>query len=180
MQLPLRLTIDREDVNGYFSSTMKGIHSLLLTIFLLAIACGSAKPSDEPLVTGWYHVVDGEQGIARQSEGGATYYLDPTPVVKASHFKTMTVESFPHDNTLWQIVVHLDERGREVFAKATEELIGQDLVFVLDDSLWSEPIRIQAKIPSGVMVLNKKEPFSKKEAEELRDRISASNEEQTP
>lgn len=60
-----------------------------------------------------------------------------------------------------------------LFAKATEEHIGKDLVFVLDDSLWTEPVRIQAKIPNGVIVISKRQ-FSKEEAEELRNRIEAS------
>lgn len=160
--------------------------TLIHILFLLCIsaACNgvvngvnarsAASESYDTLATGWYHVVGSGEGVAKELGTGSTYHLNPKPIVKASHFKTMTAESFPHDDTLWQVVVQLDEEGRKLFANATEELIGQDLAFVLNDSLWAEPIRIQAKIPNGVIVISKKGRFSKEEAEELRDQIEAS------
>ncbi|MEC3880085.1 SecDF P1 head subdomain-containing protein [Parapedobacter sp. 10938] len=149
---------------------MKKLYTILFLAALMVSACDHAAKTEQTLVTGWYHVVDSETGVERQLGDSLTYYLDPQPVITAAHFKAATTESFPHDSTLWQVVVHLDDTGRERFARATDELIGEDLVFVLDDSLWTEPIRIQAKIPNGVIVINKWQ-FSKEEAEELIGKI---------
>lgn len=139
----------------------------LLLVALLAGACGflddasgyHANRAAEPLATGWYQLVDSREGVARKLGTDSIYYLDPSPIVTSGNFKTMAVEPMPHDSALWQVVVQLDETGRKLFAKATEALIGEDLAFVLGDSLWSEPIRIQGKIPSGVIVLNKRGDF---------------------
>ena len=129
-----------------------------------------------PLKTGWYRVVEHDKGVVRNLGTDSKYHLNPNPVVTANHFKTMTLESLPSDSTLWQVVVHLDDTGRDRFAKATGKNIGKDLAFVLNDSLWSEPVRIQAKIPNGVIVISKRQ-FSKKDAEELRGKIEAAKDE---
>lgn len=144
---------------------------IVVILGLLGVSgCGDGNKVGGQLETGWYHVVDSGAGVERKLGDSLTCYLDPQPVVTAAHFKTVKTEALPHDSTHWQVVVQLDGRGRELFAKATEELIGKDLVFVLDDSLWSEPIRVQGKIPNGVMVISKRQ-FSKEDAEELRGRI---------
>lgn len=155
------------------------VETPLITGWFPSMSDVSFDYSGRPLKTGWYHVVDSGKGVVIEQGENSTYYLDPEPIVTASDFKTMSVESFPHDSTRWQVVVHLDERGRELFAKATEEHIGKDLAFVLDDSLWDEPVRIQGKIPNGVIVINKKGRFSKEEAEGLKRKIEVTKDELT-
>lgn len=147
---------------------------IILCLSFLVAACSiGANNGDTALVTGWYHVVDSGGGVARQLDRGSTYYLDPEPIVTASNFETLTAEHFPHTDTLWQVVVQLDKPGSAQFARATEALIGQDLIFVLDDTLFADRIRIQAQIPSGVTVISKKENFAQKDAEALIRRIAA-------
>jgi len=143
----------------------------ILIVILLVTACSEIDSGNKPLKTGWYQVVEASKGIPRKLQDSAIYHLDPEAIISAAHFKTIKVESLPHADTLWQVVTQLDEEGRVKFATATERLIGEDLAFVLDDSIWTEPIRIQAKIPSGILVISKKGGFSQEDAKRLKDRL---------
>lgn len=59
----------------------------------------------------------------------------------------------------------LDTANRHLVC-ATTDTVGFASFGIVDDSLWSEPIKIQGKIPSGVIVLTKKRPFSMRGAED--------------
>ena len=153
---------------------MREITFALFFAVLTASACGNAAGTQGgQLKDGWYHVVDSGQGAVARKLGADTYYLHPDPILTTDDFETLTPESFPPDNTLWQVVAHLDEPGTKRFAEATERLIRQDLIFVIDDSLWNTPVRIQSKIPNGVITINGNATFSKEDAETLIERIEA-------
>lgn len=140
---------------------------------LMAVACNNVVDGTPELKAGWYRLVDSGQGVARQLASDI-YYLHPDPILTTANFATLTAEPFPPDSSLWQVVTHLDDHGRESFAQATEQLIGQDLIFVIDDTLWSTPVRIHAQIPNGVMTINKSQ-FAEWDAKALIDRIEAMN-----
>ena len=155
---------------------MKRITMIGVLGWVFAVGCGNAnKVADGRLETGWYHVVDSGVGVERKLGDSLSLFLDPEPVVSVANFETITTESFPHDSSLWEVVVHLDADGGKRFSEASGKLIGQDLTFVLDDSIQISPIRIRAQISSGVTAISKPQ-FSKAEAVELGAKIIASKE----
>ena len=126
----------------------------------------------DTLRTGWYRVTDSTAGIARHWRADTVYYLNPEPMLTVADFESLTVDSLPYPAgiEMWQIVARLEKDAGRKFSEATEKLIKKDIVFVLADTLFSTPVRIQAKIPSGVITINRQE-FSKTDAEAVITRI---------
>lgn len=172
--------------------------NICLILSLIAVSCGGSPDGDkklrsewfyfnleftdvdvlygDPLANGWYSVVDSAVDVATvHLSNGSVYHLHPTPILTVSDFETMTPESLaPDDDSHWIIKVKLDESGRESFARAARESVGKELAFVVDNMLFTEPVRINTEIPSGILIINPRKAMSKKEAAELMDKLTVS------
>lgn len=145
----------------------------ICSILCVATVMGCSNQISSPgvLETGWYHVVDSAMGIKKELGSDTSYYLDPEPVITSQNFASMSVKNPIPDMDWWEVVVQLDDAGREAFKATTAKSIKRDLAFVVDDELFSV-VRIQATIPNGILSLSRRS-FTKSEAESLKAKIEA-------
>lgn len=125
---------------------MKSKISLLLLAILILGACSSNSRSktgdrlledpeheikDSPdiskhdstvLYTGWYYLVDTENGFKRQLDKSTdTFFIDPKPIVTAKNFTALEIyESSAGGKNHFGLMMRLDETGTENWSVATE------------------------------------------------------------
>lgn len=143
----------------------------LIICVATVIGCRNQVSLTGALKTGWYHVVDSSMGIEKELESDTSYYLDPEPVITSHNFASMVVKKPIPDMDWWELVVQLDDAGKEAFKTTTAKSIKRDLAFIVDDELFSV-VRIQATIPNGILSLSKRS-FTKTDAEILKAKIEA-------
>ena len=108
------------------------------------------------LYTGWYYVVDTHNGSRRQlDKSNEIFFLDPSPIVTAKNFTTFEIyESNAGGHSYLGLTMRLDKEGTENWRIATENSIGKQLAFVLDNRLLQVP-RVNSQITAGVTALNR-------------------------
>lgn len=156
---------------------------ILLVSLVIWAACDAVQNTDTDmdqtpmgkktvLPTGLYQVTDSATGIARYLGADTVFYLNPEPVVSASDFDTAMVEqAYPGKNVPWIITVLLTDAGRKALSDATEKLIGQDVAIIINDTLFTTPPRLRARILSGTLTISRKGMRSKQDAEAVLAKI---------
>jgi len=95
-------------------------------------------------------------GIYKVTDNGTLFSLvndtvslrvDTVPLVSASEFNSVKKK---YDKVInqFELLITLNENAAENFAKITEENIGKQLAFIIDDKLLTAPI-VQKKITGG-------------------------------
>ena len=107
---------------------------------------------DSVLATGWYHIVDDENGFKRQLDKSEIFYfIDPNPILVKEHFdkikiyKTNFRRWYQYDIGL-SFQVYKDYY--DLWADATEKSIGKKIGLIIDNKLVTAPT-VQCKISEG-------------------------------
>jgi preprotein translocase subunit SecD len=110
------------------------------------------KPiTDSTLQTGWYYIIETNNGYRRQvGESQVYYFIDPTPIVISKNFKTLTI--YNNNEGTPEMMMTLDEKGTEAWSLATEKYIGKRLAFILDNKIL-EADYVNSQITGGITAL---------------------------
>ena len=108
------------------------------------------------LYTGWYFVVDIDNGFKRQLDKSSdTFFIDPKPIVTAKNFSELEIyESNAGGQKYVGLTMRLDQGGTVNRSVATERSIGKQLAFILDNKLLYVA-KVNAQITVGVTALNR-------------------------
>ena len=133
----------------------------------------STKHDSTILYTGWYYIVDNDNGFKRQLEKSTdTFYIDPKPIVVAKNFTTFEIyESNAGGQKYIGLTMLLDETGTENWSVATEKAIGKQLAFILDNKLL-HVAKVNSQITAGVTALNRGD-YSTVELEKIKTIIES-------
>jgi hypothetical protein len=125
------------------------------------------------LYTGWYYIVDTDNGFKRQLDKSTdTFFIDPKPIVVAKNFTTFEIyESNAGGQKYIGLTMRLDEQGTENWSVATEKAIGKQLAFILDNKLLYIA-KVNSQITAGVTALNRGD-YSKAELENFKTIIES-------
>lgn len=132
------------------------------------------EPHDSTILyTGWYNIVDTNNGIKRQLDKSTdTFFIDPNPIVTVANIKTSEIyESNTGGQKFVGLTMHLDETGTESWSVATEKAIGKQLAFILDNRLL-QVAKVNSQITSGVTALNRGD-YSRAELENFKKIIES-------
>lgn len=109
--------------------------------------------TDSTLITGWYYILDNQNGIKRQLDRDSLYYfLDPTPIVTVKNISDFEIYTARAGDV--GLKMTLDEKGTTAWREATEKSIGKRLAFVVDNKLLHVPL-VNSKISFGLTALNR-------------------------
>ncbi len=155
--------------------------TLFLSIFLILTSCSNSDSQtitsdrlledpehhikDNPditkhdstiLYTGWYYIVDTDNGFKRQlDKSNDTFFIDPKPIVTAKNFTTFEIyESNAGGENYIGMIMRLDKTGTEKWSIATEKATGKQLAFILDNRLL-QVANVNGQITAGVTALNR-------------------------
>ena len=125
------------------------------------------------LYTGWYYVLDSDNGFERQLDNSSDiFFIDSKPIVTAKNFTTLEIyESNVGGKKYLGLTMRLDKAGTENWSIATERSIGKQLAFILDNRLL-QVAKVNAQITSGLTALNRGD-YSKEELENLKTIIES-------
>ena len=125
------------------------------------------------LYTGWYYVVDTDNGFKRQLyKSTDSFFIDPTPIVVAKNFTTFEIyESNAGGQKYIGLTMRLDKAGTENWSVATGKSIGKQLAFVLDNQLL-QVAKVNSQITVGVTALNRAD-YSRAEIENFKTIIES-------
>jgi len=116
-----------------------------------SIADSTGGIPDTTLQTGWYYVIDLDNGYKRQIKKSQVYYfIDPKPIVLSKNFKTLKI--YNNRDGVPEMLITLDDKGTDAWSTATEKYIGKRLAFILDDKLL-EADYINSQITGGITAL---------------------------
>ena len=147
---------------------MKATTTILICLTCIT-GCGSADSSssnndndapelarkDSTLATGWYYIVDNDNGYKRQLEKDtAFYFIDPTPILTVKHFTTLEItEDKWKDKVIPTLVIRFDKKGTRAWSEATEKYVDKHLALIIDNKLIVTP-KVNAQITAGVSALS--------------------------
>ena len=125
------------------------------------------------LYTGWYYIVDTDNGFKRQLDKSTdTFFIDPKPIVTAKNFTTFEIyESNAGGENYIGMTMRLDGKGTENWSVATEKAIGKQLAFILDNRLL-QVAKVNSQITAGVTALNRGD-YSRAELENFKTIIES-------
>jgi len=125
------------------------------------------------LYTGWYYIVDTNNGFKRQLDKSTdTFFIDPKPIVTAKNFTTFEIyESNAGGQKYIGLTMRLDETGTENWSVGTEKAIGKQLAFILDNRLL-QVAKVNSQITAGVTALNRGD-YSRTELENFKTIIES-------
>ena len=125
------------------------------------------------LYTGWYYIVDTDNGFKRQLyKSTETFFIDPKPIVVAKNFRTFEIyESKAGGQKYIGLTMRLDETGTENWSVATEKAVGKQLAFILDNRLL-HVAKVNSQITAGVTALNRGD-YSRVELENFKTIIES-------
>ena len=125
------------------------------------------------LYTGWYYIVDTDNGFKRQLDKSTdTFFIDPKPIVVAKNFTTFEIyESNAGGQKYIGLTMRLDEAGTENWSVATEKAIGKQLALILDNRLL-HVAKVNSQITAGVTALNR-DDYSRAELENFKTIIES-------
>jgi len=104
---------------------------------------------DSTLATGWYYILENENGFNRQLDRTEEFYfIDPNPILVKEHFGEVKIEMNPQKVEFLSIQI----THKELWADATEKSIGKRIGFVIDNKLVYAPM-VQARIEGGIVTL---------------------------
>jgi preprotein translocase subunit SecD len=110
------------------------------------------KSAPNFLKTGWYYISDKKNNYPRQlDQSNEQYYIDPKPIVLASHFSAVKVQEGNYGSF---ILINFDAYGTAAWSTATGVALNKKLALIIDDKLIFTP-QVNAQITSGVSALNR-------------------------
>ena len=147
-----------------------------LSILILAISCGENKKNDiikneialvfeqnikeSTLATGWYHIIDEENGFKRElDKSDEIYFIDPKPIIIKEYFdkveihETKKIESKQVNNFRLSIQIH--KKYEHLWADATEKSVGKRFALIINNKLISNP-KVMGRIEGGLSSLSKR------------------------
>lgn len=120
--------------------------------------------SNTTLQTGWYFIVDKNNGVKRQLDKDTIfYYLDPKPIITAKNIEKSEIYLSRFGDT--GLSMKLDKKGTKAWSNATERTIGNQLAFIVDNKLLSVP-KVNAQITGGMAALNRN-IYTREQLEEI-------------
>lgn len=123
------------------------------------------------LATGWYYVVESDQGVRRVLDGDtAVYWLNPKPIVTAKDIASFDLYQSNFDKS-WGLSMKLEDAVVEQWRLATGQSIGGHLALVVNNKLLSAP-KVNAEITGGMTALNRG-TYSKGELKAIMKAIQA-------
>ena len=129
---------------------------------------------DSILVTGWYYIVDDENGFKRQLDKTDDFYvIDPKPILVKAHFGSVKIykTEFQGREELG-LSIQMNRKCYGLWADATEKSIGKHLGLIVDNKLVSAPY-VNGRIERGISSLNRG-CYDRKELEDFRKQIALS------
>lgn len=124
------------------------------------------------LYTGWYYVVDTNNGFKRTlDKKSETYFIDRNPIVTVNNFTELEVYETNGTNKYLGLSIRFDQKGTESWAIATEKSIGKKLAFILDNQLL-QVAEVNSQITGGVSAINRGD-YSKTELENFKTIIES-------
>ena len=127
------------------------------------------KP-DSILSTGWYFIINKDNGIKRLLDKASEYYfIDPTPITTAKNFTQLRV--YAAKDRGFGLLILLDEIGTKAWSSATKKASRnyQRLGFILDNKLlYLAPVFSQ--ITNGTTAVTRND-YTKDELESFKTRI---------
>lgn len=107
---------------------------------------------DSILATGWYYIVDNDNGYKRTLEKDTGfYYINPTPIATAKHFTKLEISEDNWKNVM--LVIRFDKKGTKAWSDATKKYIGKHLALIIENKLIVTP-KVNSQITAGVSALS--------------------------
>lgn len=115
--------------------------------------------TDSTLVTGWYYILDNENGFKRQLDKTEEFYfVDPKPILLKKHFDK--VEIYETDdfkvqaNYQYALSIQIHRNYEDYWADATEKSSGKRVGLIIDNKLVNAPM-VKSRIEGGISTLNR-------------------------
>lgn len=133
--------------------SLKKLILIFLATFLVA---GQLSAQQTKFETGCYFVIDNttESCVRPQPDkSGRSYCLDTKPIVTKVDFRNVELNEFMlEQKTEYALIIRLNDKGRDKFAKATDRYTGKRIAFVIDNRLIMAPVA-KTRIESGTIRL---------------------------
>jgi preprotein translocase subunit SecD len=122
----------------------------------------STACDDSLLKTGWYFISDTPNSYQRQlDKDSKTYFINPRPLITANNI--VSIELYKSADSSYALSMKLDEIGSRIWQKATEETVGRNIAFIVNNTLVYTP-KVNSPIYNGIAPLNRG-IYSKQELE---------------
>ena len=113
---------------------------------------------DSTLVTGWYYIIDMENGFGRQlDKSDEFYFIDPKPILVKEHFDKTEIFETDFKGQYEDYIglsVRINKKYIDLWADATGKSIGKRLGLIIDNKLVNAP-QVNARIEGGMTALNR-------------------------
>jgi preprotein translocase subunit SecD len=124
--------------------------------------------SDLTLQTGFYYIVEADDGFKRQlDKDSLSYFIDPTPIVTSKNIVKFEIYTSNYGGI--GLSMKLDDNGTIAWSEATEKATGKELAFIVDNKLI-QVARVISQITGGMTALNRG-IYTKRELEEIQKLI---------
>lgn len=165
---------------------------LIIIVFLIAFSsCNVQRKTDDKvtnvnidsvynqilkdsfLVTGWYYIIETNNGFKRQLDKSEEFYfVHPRPILVKEHFDK--IELFETDfkgqyTDYIGLKILINKQYFDLWAEATEKSIGKRLGLIIDNKLVNAP-QVNARIEGGMTALNR-DVYSREELEKFKTRL---------
>ena len=133
------------------------LKKLILFFFVAFLVTGELSAQQTKFETGCYFVIDNAAGSClkpQPDKSGRSYCLETKPIVTKIDFLVVELNEFILDQkTEYALIIRLNDKGRDEFAKATARYTGKRIAFVIDNRLIMAPV-VKARIESGIIRLD--------------------------
>lgn len=113
---------------------------------------------DSTLATGWYYIVDNENGFKRQLDKTEEFYvIDPEPILIKGHFDEIEIFETNFQGQYEDYLglsLQINKKYADLWADATEKSIGKRLGLIIDNKLVNAPM-VNSRIDGGMSSLNR-------------------------
>ncbi len=113
---------------------------------------------DSILATGWYYIMDSNNGFERQlDKTDEIYFIDPKPILVKAYFDKIEISEVKPQGQYegyLGLSIRINKKYSNIWAEATEKSIGKRLGLIIDNKLVNAPL-VNAKIEEGMSSLNR-------------------------
>ncbi|MDR2956535.1 MAG: hypothetical protein LBV43_15790 [Prevotella sp.] len=125
--------------------------------------------NDSILVSGWYYVVDDNNGFVRKlQKTDELYILNPKPIAVIDNLSEIELYKNIHGEV--SIIMQFDKQATEWWRIATRAAIGNLIAFIIDDKLFGVSF-VNGEITKGANAFGRLD-YSEDEYKEIIDMIS--------
>ena len=128
---------------------------------------------DSTLATGWYYILETENGFKRQLDKTEEFYfIDPKPILVKEHFDKLEIFETNFHGQYENYVglsIQIHKNYKDLWANATEKSMYKRLGLVINNKLVNAPM-VNARIENGMSSLNRIE-YSRDELENFKKQI---------